>query len=176
MKVEHGVHCRVLHLLPNVCANNLDFGLGVSQMPGKEGVSETFEAFHNLKVIPGAHFFLLIGVMMLKIGFLSACAGIMVRTYQVLVFRPSTHRPNELLRLYALEASVFHPPLEIQARTRLDVSVPGCFDELIVEPLAGVFFLQRAVRGGPIEIEIDEFNPAARFGVSEVDWRGVKEH
>lgn len=48
---------------------------------------------------------------------LRADVGSRLRAYEVLFFRPSAHRPDEFLRLYALEASVFHPALEIQART-----------------------------------------------------------
>lgn len=59
MKVKHGVHFRVLHFFPDVCADDLDFGFGVSEMAGEKGIGERFEAFHDLKVIPGAHFFLL---------------------------------------------------------------------------------------------------------------------
>lgn len=59
--MEHDVHLRVFDFLPDVGAKDFDFGLGISKMAGEEGISEAFETFHDLEVIPGAHFFLLVG-------------------------------------------------------------------------------------------------------------------
>lgn len=58
MQVEHGVHLRVLDLLPDLRADGLDFFLGISEMAGEEGESEAFKTFHDLQVVPGADLFL----------------------------------------------------------------------------------------------------------------------
>lgn len=94
----------------------------------------------------------------------------MEKTYEVLVLRPGPHRPDEFLMLHALKASIFHPPLKIQARTCLDVSVTGGFDEFIVDLLAGMLLSQRTVGGDPSEIHIDELGPAAGFGMPKYGW------
>lgn len=54
---------RVLYLLPDVGADDLDLGLGVPEATGEEGVGESFEALHDLEIIPGADFFLLFFAM-----------------------------------------------------------------------------------------------------------------
>lgn len=54
----HGMQFRVLHLLPDIGANDFDFGLGVPKATSEEGVGETFEALHDLEIIPRANFLL----------------------------------------------------------------------------------------------------------------------
>lgn len=56
--MKHGMHRRILDLLPNVRTDDFDLRLGHPQMPGEESVGEGFETLHNLEVIPRADFFL----------------------------------------------------------------------------------------------------------------------
>lgn len=59
-QVEHGVHLGVSHLLPDVGTNHFDFLLRVAQLSREERVSECFEPFRELKVVPRADFFLFV--------------------------------------------------------------------------------------------------------------------
>lgn len=52
------MHLRVLDLAPDFRANHLDLAFGHAQLPGEERVGEGFETFHDLEVVPGAHFLL----------------------------------------------------------------------------------------------------------------------
>ena len=52
------MHPRILHLFPNLRADNINLFLRVAQHTREESVGESFEAFHDLEVVPGAHFFL----------------------------------------------------------------------------------------------------------------------
>lgn len=79
---------------------------------------------------------------------------------------PCPYRPYKPLGFDILETCIFHPALEVQARTRLRVRVTGRFDEYVVKLLAGMFWPQGAVGRGPGEIEVDELDPAAKGGIS----------
>ena len=52
------MHAGILHLLPDLVANDVDFLLRVLEHAREEGVGEGLEALHDLQVIPGADFFL----------------------------------------------------------------------------------------------------------------------
>ena len=52
------MHPWILHLLPDLVTDDVDFLLLVAEHAGEEGVGEGFEALHDLQVVPGADFFL----------------------------------------------------------------------------------------------------------------------
>lgn len=52
------MHPRILHLLPDFRTDDINLLLRVAQNAREEGVGERFEAFRDLEVVPGAHFFL----------------------------------------------------------------------------------------------------------------------
>ena len=52
------MHARVLHLLADLAADDVDLLLAVAEDAGEEGVGEGLEALHNLEVVPGADFLL----------------------------------------------------------------------------------------------------------------------
>ena len=52
------MHPRILHLLPDLRTDNINLLLRVAQNAREESVGERFEAFRDLEVVPGAHFFL----------------------------------------------------------------------------------------------------------------------
>ena len=52
------VHPRILHLFPNLRADNINLLLRVAQHAREKSVGESLEAFHDLEVVPGADFFL----------------------------------------------------------------------------------------------------------------------
>lgn len=52
------MHLRIFNLLPDVRADDLDLVYSVSGFTGEESEGKGFETFHDLKVVPGADFFL----------------------------------------------------------------------------------------------------------------------
>ena len=56
--MKHGMHRRILDLLPNIRTDDFDLRLRHPKMAGEESVGEGFETLHNLEVIPSADFFL----------------------------------------------------------------------------------------------------------------------
>ena len=52
------MHARILHLLPNLVAHDINLLARVLEHAAEEGVSEGLEALHDLQVVPGADFFL----------------------------------------------------------------------------------------------------------------------
>lgn len=52
------MHVRVLHLVPDQRTDDIDLPLRVAENTREEGISESFEAFVNLEVIPTTDFFL----------------------------------------------------------------------------------------------------------------------
>lgn len=94
-----------------------------------------------------------------------------VDTYELLIFRPSPNGPDESLGVYVLEPCVLHPSFQIQARTRLDIRLARYSNEFIVELFAGRIFFQRAVRRDPVDIQVDELDPAAGLGMPGTNWR-----
>ena len=52
------MHARVLHLLPDLVANDINLLLRILEHAREEGVGEGFETLHDLQVVPGADFFL----------------------------------------------------------------------------------------------------------------------
>ena len=58
LQMEHSMHLRVLHLSPDLRAENIHFSLRIAQLPREESVPERLKAFLDLQVVPGANFFL----------------------------------------------------------------------------------------------------------------------
>lgn len=58
LQVKHCVHFRISHLLPDLGADDIDFFLRVPQCAREQCVGESFEAFFDLEVVPGANLFL----------------------------------------------------------------------------------------------------------------------
>ena len=58
IQIDKSVHLRILHVLPDLLAHDIDLLLRVSQGPREKGISEGFEALHYLEVIPSADLFL----------------------------------------------------------------------------------------------------------------------
>ena len=56
-QVEISVHLWISHFFPNLRTDDIDLLLRVAQNAREEGVSESFETFHDLEVIPGADSF-----------------------------------------------------------------------------------------------------------------------
>ena len=52
------MHPRILHLLSDLVANDVNLLARVLEHAGEEGVGEGLEALHDLQVVPGADFFL----------------------------------------------------------------------------------------------------------------------
>ena len=52
------MHLGVLHLLPDLGADDIDLLLRVAQHAREERIGEGFEALHDLEVVPGADFLL----------------------------------------------------------------------------------------------------------------------
>lgn len=63
------------------------------------------------------------------------------------------------------EASILHPAFEKWTGTRLHISFAHGVDEFVVEFQRRMLFFQRAIWGLPCKVEVDEFDPAAGFGV-----------
>ena len=55
---EISMHPRILHLLPDLVANDINLLARVLEHAREEGVGEGLEALHDLQVVPGADFFL----------------------------------------------------------------------------------------------------------------------
>lgn len=59
LQMEHCMHSRVLHLIPDLGTDSVDLLLRVSQLASEEGVGKSFKALGNLQIIPCANFFLI---------------------------------------------------------------------------------------------------------------------
>lgn len=88
-------------------------------------------------------------------------------TYEMLISRPSPHRPNEFRSRDVLKAGFLHHVFEKEARARFYATRDRRFEELAVEFVEGLVGVEGAVRGDQFEIIFDAFDHAAGFCVSE---------
>ena len=58
IQINKSVHLRVLHILSDLRAHDIDLLLRVAQRAREERVGVGFEALHGLEVVPRADFFL----------------------------------------------------------------------------------------------------------------------
>lgn len=58
LQSEIRMHARILHLLPDLVANDVNLLARVLEHAREERVGEGLEALHDLQVVPGADFFL----------------------------------------------------------------------------------------------------------------------
>ena len=85
----------------------------------------------------------------------------------MLVCWPFSDGQGEFLMVYIYEAGGFHPAFEQWTGTRFHVRFAHGIDEFVIEFQRRVFGFERAVRGLPCKIEVDEFNIAVGFCISE---------
>ena len=78
---------------------------------------------------------------------------------------PSPHGPNVPFSLDVLEASVVQQAFEEGSRTRVQPDLSGGGEEEFVEISGSVVLREGIVRGPPFQVEIDEFDLSARFGM-----------
>ena len=88
-------------------------------------------------------------------------------TYEMLISRPSPHRPNELRSRDVLKAGFLHQVFEKGPRARFHATLDRRFEELVVEFVEGHVGLEGAVGRGHFEVVFDAFDHAAGFCVSE---------
>ena len=134
--MRHHMQLRILHLLPDGRANDIDFRFRVSQFAGEKSEFVRFESLHYLEVIPGTNLFLL-GKEKADISrrffggrnhWEAECLP-----YQVLISRPSPHWQYEFLMMNISEAGIFHPAFKTWTRRRFYLGFAHGVDEFVVE-------------------------------------------
>ena len=138
------MHPRILHLLPDLVAHDVDLLARVPEHAGEEGVGEGLEALHDLQVVPGADFFLAKNKRktrdpVSKYPNLFADCIILrnvllcSHTYQMFVRRPCPHRPHVLLRPDVREPGLLHQRFEQGSRARFQAALSRRHEEDLVE-------------------------------------------